>query len=112
DKRQIPTATFQPDQREEFLTWVEACGKMPANIYFSVAEPIGEPTEKMSRAQVRAVHWVHVDVDPRPGEDLEAEQSRIVELLRDPPGLPAPSVIVATGGGYAAYWALSDPIPI
>lgn len=112
DKRQIPTATFQPDQREEFLTWVEACGKMPANIYFSVAEPIGEPTEKMSRTQVRAVHWLHVDVDPHRGEDLEAEQSRIVELLRDPPGLPAPSVIVATGGGYAAYWALSDPIII
>jgi len=112
DKRQIPTATFGPNQRADFLTWAEACGKMPANLYFSVAEPIGTPTEKMSRAEVRAVHWLHVDVDPRKGEDLEAERSRILELLRDPPGLPAPSVIVSTGGGFAAYWALSEPIII
>lgn len=110
DRKQIPTATFRPDQRAEFMAWAEACAKMPANLYLSVAEPTGPMDRKMERTDVRAVHWLHVDVDPRAGEDLGAERTRILALLRNPPGLPAPSVIVSTGGGFAAYWALSQPI--
>lgn len=110
DRKQIPTATFRPDQRAEFMRWVDACAKMPANLYFSVAEPVGPMDRKMERTDVRAVHFLHVDVDPRAGEDLATEQARILALLRNPPGLPAPTGIVFTGGGFAAYWALAEPI--
>lgn len=110
DRKQIPTATFRPDQRAEFLAWVEACAKMPANLYFSVAEPTGPMDRKMERTDVRAVHFLHVDVDPRAGEDLDAERVRILAALRNPVGLPAPTGIVFSGGGFQAYWALSEPI--
>lgn len=110
DKKSIPTATFRPDQRAEFMRWVDACAKMPANLYFSVAEPTGTMDRKMERTDVRAVHFLHVDVDPRAGEDLESERTRILAMLRNPPGLPAPTGIVFSGGGFQAYWALSEPI--
>ncbi|MCC6230041.1 MAG: hypothetical protein IT432_12555 [Phycisphaerales bacterium] len=110
DRKQIPTTTFRPDQGAEFMRWVDACAKMPANLYFSVAEPTGPMDQKMERTDVRAVHFLHVDVDPRAGEDLEAERVRILAALRNPPGLPAPTGIVFSGGGYQAYWALSEPI--
>lgn len=110
DRKQIPTATFRSDQRAEFMAWVEACAKMPANLYFSVAEPTGPKDRKMERSDVRAVHFLHVDIDPRAGEDMEAERTRILAMLSNPPGLPPATCIVSTGGGFAAYWALSEPI--
>ncbi|MCC6678890.1 MAG: hypothetical protein IT436_17325 [Phycisphaerales bacterium] len=110
DKKQIPTDTFQPTERERFIAWARACAAMPANLYFSVAEPTGAMTQKMERAEVRAVHFLHVDLDPRAGEDIAQEQARILALLRNPPGLPAPTGIVFSGGGFQAYWALAEPI--
>jgi hypothetical protein len=112
DRKQIPTATFRPDQGAEFMAWAEACAKMPANLYFSVAEPTGPTDRKMERTDIRAVHFLHVDVDPRAGEDLEAERVRILAMLRNPPGLPPATGIVSTGGGFAAYWALAEPVSI
>lgn len=113
DKKSVPTETFGPDDRAKFLTWVEACAKMPANIYFSVGEPIAPVTKKMERADIKAVHYLHVDLDPRAGEDLGAEQSRILGLLRNPPnGFVPPTGIVYSGGGYQAYWALREPLPV
>lgn len=113
DKKQIPTETFGPDQRADFLRWVESCAKIPANIYFSVGEPMGRATKKLERSDIKAVRWLHVDVDPRVGEDVADEQSRILALLRDPPGgLPKPTCIVYSGGGYQAYWRLSEPLSV
>lgn len=110
DKKQFPTATFRPDQGAEFAAWAESCAKMPANLYFSVAEPLGPVTKKMERTDLRAVHYLHVDVDPRAGEDLAHERERILSVLRNPPGLPAPTGIVFSGGGFQAFWALAEPI--
>lgn len=113
DKKQIPTETFRADQKADFLKWIAACGKMPANIYFSVGEPMQAATKKLERTDIKAVHWLHVDVDPRANEDIAQEQARILGVLRDPPGgLPKPTCIVYSGGGYQAYWRLSEPIDI
>lgn len=113
DKKSIPTDTFGPGEKERFLKWVAACGKSEMNIYFSVAEVIGKVTSKINRTDVKAVHYLHVDLDPRAGENVESEQKRILELLRNPPGgLPGPTAITYSGGGYQAYWKLSEPLAV
>lgn len=113
DKQKIPTETFGPGDRENFLKWVAACGKSEMNIYFSVGEPMQAATKKLERTDVRAIHYLHVDLDPRAGEDLAQERARILALLRNPPGnLPPPTGIVFSGGGYQGYWKLSAPLPV
>lgn len=113
DKKSIPTETFGPDDRAKFLEWVAACAAMPANLYFSVGEPMAPAMKKLERTDIRAVHYLHVDVDPRTGEDHAAERERILSMMRNPPGeLPAPTLIVFSGGGYQAYWKLTEPLPV
>ena len=48
------------------------------------------------------------DVDPRPGEELEAERERALRLLRA--YSPAPTAIVDSGGGYQAFWKATEPV--
>lgn len=113
DKKSIPTATFGPDDRAKFLEWVAACAMMPANLYFSVGEPLKAATKKLDRADIARVWYLHVDIDPRAGEDLGAEQTRILNLLRNPPGgFAPPTAIVYSGGGYQGYWALTEPLSV
>ncbi|MCC6425668.1 MAG: hypothetical protein IT435_02485 [Phycisphaerales bacterium] len=113
DKKSIPTETFGPDDKAKFLKWVAACAAMPANCYFSVGEPMASATKKLERTDIKAVHWLHVDVDPKTGEDIAQEQARILALLRNlPGGLPPATAIVYSGGGYQAYWRLAEPVPV
>lgn len=113
DKKSIPTETFSPNEKARFLKWVAACALMPANIYFSVGEPLRAVTKKMERTDIKAVHYLHVDVDPRAGEDIAQEQARILALLRSPTGnIPPPTIIVNSGGGMQGYWALKTPLDV
>lgn len=110
--RMLPTRTFGPEERDEFLKWagflVGDC-----NAYFSVAPPMAPMSKKMERSDVREVRWLHVDIDPENGKDLAQERARILASLQAPPsGIPLPSAIVDSGGGYQAYWKLEAPIPI
>lgn len=111
DKKSIPTETFGPGDETTFKKWVAACGMMPANIYFSVGEPMAPATKKLERSDIKAVHYLHVDVDPVANQPIAQEQARILAMLRNPPaGLPKPTWIVYSGGGYQAYWQLREPI--
>ncbi len=108
----LPTETFAPDERVRFLEWVECVGR-DGNLYWHPAEPMGRMTKRMQRTDVRAVWHLHVDVDPRSGESLETERGRITGMMRNPPGgLPKPSIVVFSGGGLQAFWALREPIVI
>ena len=80
------------------------------NVYFTVNSCGGrEMTTKPKREHIAAMEWLHVDVDPRAGEDLDEEQTRILALLRNPPeGVPAPTCITFSGGGYQGFWKLKD----
>ena len=69
-----------------------------------------QPRPKPGRADIAALEWLHVDVDPRPHEDLSTEQGRISSMLRL--FKPAPTFVVFSGGGYQAAWRLSRPIPL
>lgn len=72
---------------------------------------------KRAKANLSAARFLHVDLDCKDYPGSEEEQSnRIIGLLTDPgqrpKGVPAPSAIWFTGGGYQAIWRLADPIGI
>lgn len=112
DKKAIDTATFSLPEEEAMLDWLRMHGRS-RNVYFTV-NPVTRPMQtKPSREHISALAWMHVDLDPRAGEDLEAERKRILGVLEAPPtGIPRPSVITFSGGGYQGFWRLTEPMPL
>ncbi len=115
DRKGIETRSFASGQREAAREWIEKWnGKR--NIYWHVNEPAGPIGKKAEKEDIGAAHFLHVDVDPRAGEELAEEQERLRRLIVDeegwPKNLPRPQVVVFSGGGYQAFWRLSEPVPI
>ena len=82
DRTSINTRTFGPDRLEELEVWLtEHNGKN--NLYFHVNPTTRELSKKADREDIAALAWLHVDIDPRAGEDLEEEQARALALLRE-----------------------------
>ncbi len=112
DRKDIETATFKANEAAHAQAWV-AERNDKKNLYFMVNAPTGILKSKAKREDVEAVTWLHVDIDPRAGEDLKAEQARALKLLKNPPsGVPKPTVVVFSGGGYQGFWKLEEPIHI
>ncbi len=111
-KLQTVTNTFGPD--DDVAHWLKQYGGGTYNFYFSVNKPWGGMSKKASRLEIKEMCFLHVDLDPRPREDVGSEQKRIEELLTDklPEGVPKPSAVVYSGGGYWGFWRLTDPIGI
>ena len=85
------------------------------NIYFV---PNAEFLEgKRNKANLSAVRFLHVDLDCKdyPGEERQQEE-RIIDLLfeedKRPKGVPHPTAIWFTGGGFQAVWRLKEPISL
>ena len=113
DKKGIDTATFYPKTEDALLKWLnEYNGKR--NLYFHVNSPMRYLKKKADCEEILSVDWFHVDIDPRAGEDLDEERERALALLTTnlPEGIPKPTVIIFSGGGYQAFWKLEDPIQI
>lgn len=111
DRKSISTATFHKDTLKDAEKWLELYnGKR--NIYFSVNPPMRDITKKAEREDIKSVDYLHVDVDPRAGEDLAGERERILSLFstRLPAGVPKPTFLIFSGGGYQAFWKLEQPI--
>jgi hypothetical protein len=110
DRKKLHTATFT--KRGPAGQWVhELNGKL--NIYFHVNPCLRPLTKKAQREDIAALAWLHVDIDPRVGEDIEEERARALRLLQEPPqGVPKPTVIIFSGGGYQGFWKLTEPLPI
>lgn len=113
DRKAIDTRTFYPTDEDAARRWLgEYNGQR--NIYFHVNPPLRDITKKAEREDIKSVDWLHVDIDPRAGEDLEEERQRALSLLtsRLPAGVPAPTVVVFSGGGYQGFWKLEQSIPV
>lgn len=123
DKKSIDGKTFMPDSADEAKKWLDdRVGKR--NIYFHVNEMFDNVERKGEKTQVKNGRWLHVDIDCE--EDPQAETSeekakalteeynRISKLLTKdlPKGIPEPTVIVFSGGGYQAFWRLKEPYVI
>lgn len=111
DRQGIATQTFHPDSVSQAIDFIE---RWPGrNLYYSLNRPTHDLTSKAARETLAAVHYLHVDVDPRIGEDLQKERERIAKLVEAPPNnIPRPTAVVYSGGGYNAIWRLDQPIAI
>jgi len=113
DKKGIETKTFGPNSRQDCLGWIiERNGK--TNLYFHVNPVIKAIFRKAERKDIRALAWLHVDIDPRPGKALEEEQQRALNILSVnlPQGVVRPTCVLFSGGGYQAFWRLSPEIEL
>lgn len=112
-KNGLVTRTFMPDEQDAMLEWLDV-NRSGANAYYHANRVRGRLTKKASREDIAEVCLLHVDVDPRAGESLVEEHERIRGLLLGPSprGLPPPTCVVFSGGGYQAFWKLREPIPI
>jgi hypothetical protein len=112
DKKSIITKSFKDDDLESMESWIDQYnGKR--NLYFNVNPSRILMDKKSERANVESLSWLHVDIDPRVGEDHNKERDRALALLTSPPaGVPEPTVIIDSGGGYQGFWALEEPFSI
>ena len=106
DTRETVTETFT--EEAPCREWLESVGPTH-NIYFHVNPCLRPLRKKAGRADIAALAWLHVDIDPQPGQDPKFA----LDMLRQPPeGLPAPTAIVFSGGGYQGFWKLSSHLQI
>ena len=104
---------------DDALAFLEKYGPTK-NLYFSVNPTIRPVHKKTSREDIREMAWLHVDLDPgKPPEGTDAAEFIVQEreaqlaLLRNPPaGIPQPTVIVDSGGGFWGFWKLKEPFQI
>lgn len=112
DQKKIETRAFMPGGAADAEAWISSWNEK-RNIYFSVAEVLDPENKKAERENVAAVHWLHVDIDVGTG-DLIEELDRIKKLVSTklPDGVPRPTCVIYSGGGYQCFWRLKEPIPI
>ncbi len=112
DRKGVETKTFTPATEADLKSWlVYHNGR--SNLYFHVNRVNGLLTKKAEREQIKFVDYLHVDVDPAAGKDMDAEQSRILAMF-SPDGLMdrdmmPPTFLIFSGGGYQAFWKLDLP---
>lgn len=97
--------------QQKFITDRSAAG---FDIYFSPNPIKGKLHKKASKNDVAEAHHLWIDLDPRPGEPLEAERAAMLALLTTdlPQGLPRPNRVIDSGRGYWGYWKLATPQPV
>lgn len=109
DKQSIITKTFDDLALvDNFVSEHEGI----RNIYFTVNRTISSVNKKPMKEVMLAGDWLHVDIDPKEGADIGKERGRILSLLMGelPEGIPEPTVVIDSGGGYQAFWKLKTPV--
>lgn len=110
-----PARTFEPSEEAAarcFLARVQ--GKH--NVYFAVNGVGGKLTKKASKRDVVEIHYLHADVDLNKSIDwldadaVAAEKVRVRTKMES--YHPPPTVIVWSGGGFQAFWKLSEIIQV
>lgn len=104
----IESETFRPESEGVRLrNWIDLWqGK--ANVYFTVNPTLKRLSGRVKAAKtdMRGMTTLHVDVDPRIGEDFAKERARILAMFES--FTPAPTIIIDSGGGYQAFWVLDQ----
>ncbi|MDH3667019.1 MAG: virulence-associated E family protein, partial [Paracoccaceae bacterium] len=78
------------------------------HIYFAVNE-VSTPGKKAAASEVGHVRGLYVDIDC--GEDPEAQRPALASLTTDlPQGVPEPTALISSGGGFWAFWMFAEPI--
>lgn len=118
--------TFRPGQEAEMGAWIAEHNTHATigdgapghrNIYYHV-NPIREDFGRKQgevrprREDISAVHYLHVDLDPRAKEPDDKAAARIQKALGTTGEYPRASIVVASGGGYNALWRLETPLQL
>ncbi len=91
--------TFMPNERSAAEKWIEARQGI-AGLYYQVNEvQAGLLHRKATKADIARVRHLHADIDVND----EATLQRIRCFV------PAPTVIVFSGGGFQPLWTLREP---
>ncbi|WP_237152075.1 hypothetical protein [Oryzibacter oryziterrae] len=113
DRGGIGLRTFRPrSQPDEIRSWLEGLsGK--ANLYFTVNPclvALSGKGKKAKKTDIRALKALHVDIDPRVGEEFAEERARAVRVLQnfDPPA----SIVIDSGNGFQGFWLLDEEQPV
>lgn len=105
DGGKTATATFTAKDHSKAREWIdERQGKQ--NIYFTVNPVLKSMSIKPKKTDIRGMSALHVDVDPRAGEDLATERTRALKMLQE--FKPKPTVIIDSGGGFQGFWVLDQ----
>ncbi|WP_128516585.1 DUF5906 domain-containing protein [Tabrizicola thermarum] len=79
--------------------------------YFALNGVLPDLHDKARKEHTHLFRGFHVDIDC--GEDPEAQKKALAKLTTErPKGVPEPTAIVASGGGYWAFWMLAEPIEV
>jgi hypothetical protein len=105
DGGKTETDTFWVDDMARMRAWIDKRQGVQ-NIYFTVNRTFRAMKVKPKKLHIRAAHALHVDVDPRVGEDPAEEKERAISILRG--YNPKPTVIIDSGGGAQAFWLLDN----
>lgn len=102
-------ASFSAATIKDAFAWLETRqGKQ--NLYFTVNEPAGPMRKKPRKEDIARVLGLHVDIDPRAGENLQHERARILKLLEA--YQPRPTALLFSGGGLQAFWKFTSPVTV
>ena len=102
---QTETVTFSPENWSKAADWIEQ-RQGHKNIYFHVNPTRKYLDSKASKEDIARLAWLHVDIDPRAGEDIDEERERALKILQEAD--PQPTVIIDSGGGYQGFWRLEE----
>lgn len=125
DKKAIRGAQYSPANEEELKGFLNKYGKDGQwNLYFHVNTTMGKIERKAEKLQIKQAEWLYVDLDPEdPPKDMTPEEmeqwnteerDRLLGLLtrKLPKGIPEPSMLIYSGGGYWGLWKLDKPFMI
>lgn len=103
----IDAKTFGPGTEDDALAWLgERSGRM--NLYWMVNPALRPLSKKARKEDVAELAMLHVDIDPRKGEDPAA--ARAAAIARLDAFKPPPSIVIDSGGGVQALWLLDEPL--
>lgn len=106
------TRTFRPETEAAGRAWVERLNLDGHHIYFMVNAPMRDLDNKAKKEDVRDMVVLHLDIDPKAGEDPAAARAEAIAALEKAEHAPPPSVVIDSGGGVQALWFLDEPLPI
>lgn len=119
---QITGETISVNDLDDIADWLKRHnGKKKWNCYFTVNQVNEKINTKPKRENIKAMRRLHVDLDPgpvpegrNPAEWVKEEREKILKTLTTdlPAGVPEPTAIIDSGGGYWGFWNLTDAVQI
>ncbi|HMN37312.1 MAG TPA: hypothetical protein PKD49_06325 [Hyphomicrobium sp.] len=112
----IETRTFGPQDEAACAAWITKWNGT-RNLYWLMNEPKGAIDKKTAKTDMRRAWMLYVDLDPKNAPEVmlyEDQRRALLEKLTMalPHGVPQPSIILDSGGGYWGLWLLDNAVDI